>query len=48
MSKLPSERTKVVIRGLPPTLSKDAFNDAVGSLIADKHDWQAYYPGKVR
>ncbi|KAL6774082.1 UPF3 [Auxenochlorella protothecoides x Auxenochlorella symbiontica] len=40
------ERTKVVVRHLPPSLSEDAFKSAVQEWL-DRSNWSAYYQGKV-
>lgn len=48
MSKAVKERTKVVVRNLPPGLTEDAFRKAVDKYYEGKFDWFSYYPGKVR
>eukprot|EP00879_Flechtneria_rotunda_P005703 GHRR01006004.1.p1 GENE.GHRR01006004.1~~GHRR01006004.1.p1 ORF type:complete len:554 (+),score=244.95 GHRR01006004.1:250-1911(+) len=47
MSKPATERTKVVIRNLPPTLTADAFTATINKHVQGTYDWMAYYPGKV-
>jgi hypothetical protein len=43
------ERTKVVVRNLPPTLSQDAFTDVLHKAVAaDSYTWLQFYPGKLR
>mmetsp|Transcript_18239 Transcript_18239/g.34736 ORF Transcript_18239/g.34736 Transcript_18239/m.34736 type:complete len:603 (-) Transcript_18239:278-2086(-) len=41
-----TSRTKVVVRKLPPTLSEDAFRQALPASILDRCTWLAYYVGK--
>lgn len=48
MSKLSQERTKVVVRNLPPTLAAEAFRSTIDKLAEGSYDWFVYYPGKVR
>jgi len=44
-----TERTKVVVRNLPPTLGVDAFKDVLEKhASADSYNWLQYYPGKIR
>ncbi|WIA36414.1 hypothetical protein OEZ86_007725 [Tetradesmus obliquus] len=47
MSKASTERTKVVVRNLPPTLSREAFLSAIEKHAEGTYNWLAYYPGKV-
>jgi hypothetical protein len=48
-SKPQNERTKVVVRNLPPTLGLDAFKDVLEKHVAaDRYNWLQYYPGKIR
>jgi hypothetical protein len=42
------ERTKVVVRGLPPALTEDALRGVVDKLVGGRYGWSAFYPGKVR
>ena len=42
------ERTKVVVRKLPPLMSEAEFRDEVDSVAADQYDWLSFLPGKVR
>jgi hypothetical protein len=48
MSKASAERTKVVVRNLPPTLSREAFLNAIDKHAEGTYNLLAYYPGKVR
>ena len=48
MSKPPKERTKVVVRNLPPGLTEDAFRAVVDKHHEGKYDWWSYYAGKIR
>eukprot|EP00775_Hariotina_reticulata_P013820 gene13820-13941_t len=43
----PSQRTKVVVRNLPPTLAADAFQSAINKHAEGAYSWLAYYQGKV-
>jgi hypothetical protein len=47
-NRQPTERTKVVVRGLPPTLTEEALREAIDKVIAGKYNWFSYYVGKVR
>jgi hypothetical protein len=48
-TKPPGERTKVVVRNLPPTLGAEAFKDVLDKhMPADTYNWLQYYPGKIR
>lgn len=42
------ERTKVVVRNLPPALTEDALRAVVDKAAGGKYGWSAFYPGKVR
>ncbi len=44
----PKDKTKVIVRKLPPGLSEEGFRKAASAWIIDKFDWLSYYPGKVR
>ncbi|KAL5843413.1 hypothetical protein ACOSQ4_009371 [Xanthoceras sorbifolium] len=44
--KDPLQRTKVVIRRLPPSLSQSDFLSLIHDRIADRHNWFAFRPGK--
>lgn len=47
--KVPKEKTKVVVRKLPPALTEDNFKAALDKVCdASTYDWLSYYPGKVR
>jgi regulator of nonsense transcripts 3 len=48
MSKLHKDRTKVVVRGLPPSLPEDSFKAAIDKTLEGKYDWFSYFPGKTR
>lgn len=44
-----SERTKVVVRNLPPTLGVEAFKEVLDKhMPPDTYNWLQYYPGKIR
>eukprot|EP00877_Chromochloris_zofingiensis_P005904 jgi/Chrzof1/1567/Cz10g12210.t1 len=47
MSKPPLNRTKVVVRNLPPTLTEEAFRTTIDKLVEGKYNWLSYFPGKV-
>lgn len=48
-TKPAAERTKVVVRNLPPTLGLDAFQEVLHKHVApDSYTWLQYYPGKLR
>lgn len=48
-TKPAAERTKVVVRNLPPTLGLDAFQEVLHKHVApDSYTWLQYYPGKIR
>jgi hypothetical protein len=48
-AKPANERTKVVVRNLPPTLGLEAFKEVLDKHIpADSYNWLQYYPGKIR
>lgn len=42
------ERTKVVVRKLPPGLNEQGFRAVVEKLIEGRYTWLAYTEGKVR
>ena len=48
MPTKPVERTKVVVRKLPPLMSEAELRDEVDSVAADQYDWLSFVPGKVR
>jgi regulator of nonsense transcripts 3 len=48
MSKSVADRTKVVVRNLPPTLSREAFVSTIDKHAEGTYNWLAYYQGKVR
>lgn len=41
------QRTKVVVRNLPPALSEASLREAVDKAAAGSYDWLAYFPGKI-
>lgn len=44
-----AERTKVVVRNLPPTLGAEAFKEVLDKHTSpDAYNWLQYYPGKIR
>lgn len=47
MLRQQKERTKVVVRQLPPTLSEESFKVAIDKVVPDTYNWFSYYPGKV-
>lgn len=47
-TKSATERTKVVVRNLPPTLAKEAFVSTIDKHVEGAYNWLAYYSGKVR
>lgn len=46
--KGPLDRTKVVLRHLPPTLSQSSLMEQVDSRFAGRYNWVSYRPGKTR
>lgn len=44
--KDPLQRTKVVVRHLPPTLSQSDFLALINDRVADRYNWFAYRVGK--
>jgi regulator of nonsense transcripts 3 len=47
-AKPAKERTKVVVRSLPPALAEDAFRKALDKTCEGKYDWFSYFQGKIR
>ncbi|KAI5661664.1 hypothetical protein M9H77_20987 [Catharanthus roseus] len=45
--KGPLDRTKVVLRHLPPTLSQSSLMEQVDSRFAGRYNWVSYRPGKT-
>ena len=41
-------RTKVVIRHLPPTLTQSAFFDQIDARFSGCYNWSTFRPGKSR
>ena len=48
VQKEAAARTKVVVRGLPPTADAAEVQGAIDALCAGKYDWFTFVPGKVR
>ncbi len=48
MSTPPAERTKIVIRKLPPLMDEADLKAEVDSVAADQYGWFVFYPGKIR
>ncbi|KAK9740694.1 hypothetical protein RND81_03G054300 [Saponaria officinalis] len=44
--KEPLNRTKVVIRHLPPTLSLSSFFDQIDARFSSRYNWSSFFPGK--
>lgn len=43
------EKTKVIVRKLPPALNEESFKAALDKVCPPAtYDWFCYYPGKVR
>eukprot|EP00891_Asterochloris_glomerata_P007291 jgi/Astpho2/7291/fgenesh1_pg.00113_%23_93_t len=47
VQKEAAARTKVVLRGLPPTADAAEVQAAIDALCAGKYDWFTFVPGKV-
>lgn len=48
-SKQQKEKTKAVVRKLPPALTEDHFKAALEKVCAPTtYDWFCYFPGKIR
>lgn len=47
MQKQNKEKTKVIVRRLPPALSEESFKTILDKYAEGKYDWVSYYPGKV-
>jgi regulator of nonsense transcripts 3 len=43
-----SDRTKVVLRHLPPAISQAALVDQIDAAFAGRYHWVAFRPGKSR
>ncbi|KDP42459.1 hypothetical protein JCGZ_00256 [Jatropha curcas] len=41
-----SEKTKVVVRHLPPTISQDMFLEQINVAFAGRYNWVSFRPGK--
>ncbi|KAJ7514587.1 hypothetical protein O6H91_23G051100 [Diphasiastrum complanatum] len=48
MKDLQANRTKVVVRHLPPSLSEQVFLEQIESKYGDAYTWVAFFPGKSR
>lgn len=46
--KDPLERTKVVLRHLPPAISQSALMDQIDARFAGRYTWVSFRPGKAR
>lgn len=46
--KDPSDRTKVVLRHLPPSISQSALMEQIDGRFAGRYDWACFRPGKAR
>ena len=46
--KDPLERTKVVLRHLPPAISQLALMDQIDARFAGRYTWVSFRPGKAR
>ncbi|KAJ7514598.1 hypothetical protein O6H91_23G051500 [Diphasiastrum complanatum] len=46
MKDLQANRTKVVVRHLPPSLSEQVFLEQIESKYGDAYTWVAFFPGK--
>lgn len=45
--KVPGDRTKVVLRHLPPTLSQAALKDQIDVRFAGRYNWFSFRPGRA-
>lgn len=43
-----SDRTKVVLRHLPPAISQSTLKDQIDAAFAGRYHWVAFRPGKSR
>jgi regulator of nonsense transcripts 3 len=43
-----SDRTKVVLRHLPPSISQAMLMDQIDAAFAGRYHWVAFRPGKSR
>ena len=48
MVKQAKEKTKLVVRKLPPALTADSFLAAINKIAEGKYNWSTYLQGKVR
>lgn len=46
--KGPLDRTKVVVRHLPPTISLSTLTEQIDGHFAGRYDWVYFLPGKSR
>ncbi|THF96302.1 hypothetical protein TEA_018200 [Camellia sinensis var. sinensis] len=44
--KGPLDRTKIVVRHLPPTMSQSALMEQIDARFAGRYDWLSFRPGK--
>lgn len=42
------DRTKVVVRHLPPSMSQSAFAEQIDGRFTGRYDWVVFRPGKDR
>lgn len=42
------DRTKVVLRHLPPTISQATLLDQIDGTFAGRYNWVSFRPGKIR
>lgn len=45
--KGPVDRTKVVLRHLPPSISQPALTEQIDGVFGGRYDWLSFRPGKV-
>jgi hypothetical protein len=43
-----SDRTKVVVRHLPPTITEASLLPLIDSAFASRYNWLSFYPAKIR
>lgn len=46
--KGPLDRTKVVLRHLPPSISQSSLLEQVDSCFSGRYNWVSFRPGKAR
>lgn len=42
------DRTKVVVRHLPPAISEASFLSQIDASFAGRYNWLSFRPGKIR